>query len=330
MNDDQFSPTEQALIRRLQDAPQRQLSPRTFDAIRQKVLHELDHPAPFTSQGNNSALLSVRFVLALAAASTLIVVIGFLLRYSSQNGSRVISPVPPTQVAVDNTVVPFVSPTPVNTAHPTEETPPTEMPTPSAVVIIATESQPEASDTPASPVETVVVIEGPVQSIDDTSITIYNVSIQVAPGHPMLNMISVGEMVRVEGILAEDNILHATVIDNILNGDTGDATVGLDGPVEAIEENTLTVNGIEVVLDPADPILQTLGIGDFLSVEGNFEIRDNEFVLVVITREIITPATIGAPPNCYYHDTGMGMGHWHCDGMSAMGMSGMEAMGMGN
>lgn len=330
MSDDQFTPTEQALIRRLQAAPQRHLSPRTLDAIRQKILVELDHPASFTPQRTNSTLLSVRFVLALAAAVTLIAVIGLLLRYSSQSESSGVSPASPTQVAIVNTVVPTESATPVNTAPPTEVTPSAAVPTIRAVITNATEPAPQATHTPASPAETVVVIEGPVQSFDNTSITIFDVSIQVTPGHPILNMISVGDTVRVEGVLTEDNMLTATVIDNILNGETGDATVGLDGPIEVIEENTITINSIEVVLDPADPILQTLSIGDFLSVEGNFEIRDNEYVLVVVTREIITPATIGAPPNCYYHDTGMGMGHWHCDGMGAMGMGGMEAMGMGN
>jgi hypothetical protein len=369
MNGDRFTPEEQALIDRLRHAPQPRLSPPAAQAIRQKMLAEFAQstmPAP-QADGGMALFTAARFALGLAAAVTVIVIIGLLLTGDTEDDLDTLSP--PTQIAAQSSATGTTTPTATVatvtiTPPPTEpaaviaatDTPPattaatmipspTEEPTPAAVVEATDTPAPTAttsvamlpSPTPLPSEEPVIVIEGPVQRIDDDTITVFDMEIAVAPDHPILNLIDVGDTLRIEGAVGTGNTLSATVIDNLSAEVTGEATVGLDGPVDSIEENIVIINGIDVAFDPDDPLLESLRVGDFLHVEGNFELREEQYRLVVVTVEIVSHVGGGLPPECYFEETGMGMGRWRCPpppgmGMGAMGMGamGMEAMGMGN
>lgn len=50
-----------------------------------------------------------------------------------------------------------------------------------------------------------VVIEGPIQSINGSVITIYDIEIELDPREPMLQVLQVGEVLRIEGAYAQDN-----------------------------------------------------------------------------------------------------------------------------
>lgn len=349
MSDTQFNPQEQALIRRLQEAPQRQMSSHTVEAIRQKMLAELANPTLPASQTVTPAHLvtPVQVVAGLAMAITLILASTILLLRDTQNDVEIASSSLKTQVMQENTAVPSET----MPAHTATTAAPGASPTfAAALVASATALIPSATEmptlipaaptadspslTPEASAEPLIVIEGPVQHIDDSTITIFGFTIEVAPDHPILNIIAVGDTLRIEGRINDEGQVTAGVIDNLPVEASEDAAVGLAGPVEMIENNIVTINDIDLALDPDDPLLETLKIGDFLSVEGNFEFRENRYVLVVIYVEIITPAGAGISPNCYYEETGMGMGmgmgRWRCDGMAAMGMGGMGGMGMGN
>jgi hypothetical protein len=180
----------------------------------------------------------------------------------------------------------------------------------------------------------VVVIEGPITDVADNVITVYDFSVEVPAQHPILKLIDVGDLVRVEGAFSSGAIV-ASVVSNISSTTVVDssieATVNLEGPVEAIAGNLVTINGIQVQLDPASPVLRTLQVGNFVSVQGDFQGSGTTIVLMVVSFTVINNVTI-IENDCWYHDTGMGMGHWHCDGMGmgmGMGAMGMEAMGMG-
>jgi len=186
--------------------------------------------------------------------------------------------------------------------------------------------------TPTPVSETLVVVEGPITNVVNNVITIYDIRVEVEPQHPILNLIDVGDYVRVEGTYGSSGMIVASVVSNIpstavVASNVG-ATVSLDGPVEAIDGNLVTINGIHVQLDPANPILRTLQVGNFVSVQGNFQGSGAAIVLIVVNFTVINNVTT-IESNCWYHDTGMGMGHWHCDGMGmGMGM-GMGTTGMG-
>ena len=190
------------------------------------------------------------------------------------------------------------------------------------------EATPQVTPTPTDDSNFIIVVEGPVVNIVNNIITIYDFDVEVQPHHPMLGIIDIGDIVHVEGAYGSTGVIVASVVSNITNVATvstpGTATVGLEGPVEAINGNIIMVNGIPVQLAPNDPLLNTVQVGKFVSVKGNFRGSGSNVVLVVVNITIVNNVVVNGYPFCWYHDKGMGMGHWHCDGMG-MGMG----MGMG-
>jgi hypothetical protein len=232
----------------------------------------------------------------------------------------------PTNVVVAQVVI-IIIPGVTSTPEATSEA------TPEATVEVTPEVTPPA--TPTGNPNVVIVIEGPVVNIVTNIITIYNFNIEVEPTNPILTIIEIGDVIRVEGAFGGSGIIIASVVSNvstITTVDTG-ATVSLDGPIEAINGNIVIVNGISVQFAPNDPQLATLHVGDFLNVQGNFVGSGTTIVLVVINITIINNIVVDENPYCWFHvnGMGMGMGHWHCDGMGmGMGMGmGEDGMGMG-
>jgi hypothetical protein len=208
--------------------------------------------------------------------------------------------------------------------------------TPEATVEVTAEVTPQPTPT-STPAPNIIVIEGPVINIINNIITIYDFDVEVEPQNPILTIIDIGDIVRVEGAFSGGNVIVATVVSNIttvttVNNNNGPATVGLEGPVESINGNIIVVNGISVELGANDPLLQTVQVGNFVNVQGNFQNRGNVYVLVVVNVVIINDIDY-IDNDCWFHEDGMGMGmgmgHWHCDGMGmGMGM-GDDGMGMG-
>lgn len=175
----------------------------------------------------------------------------------------------------------------------------------------------------------IIIIQGPIQAINGNILVVGGFTIRVAPDHPILGMLEEGDVVRVIGRLQSDGVVIALVIYTVIDGSSDEITVRVEGPIEAIEGNLVLVNGIWLWLDPANPILGLLQIGDFVSVEGYFGSHDGRVVLIVI-HIIILDITI-VEQDCYWHEgMGMGMGHWHCSMGMGMGMSVGMGMGMGN
>jgi hypothetical protein len=196
------------------------------------------------------------------------------------------------------------------------------------IVVVGTSTpEPEVTETPEpeateEPVDeetdedAIIVIEGPVQNININVITIYNINISVAPQNPILNLIQIGDVVRVEGMPGSNGLIHAIVVNTLVQSENAapDASVSVQGPIEGISGNTIVVNGITIQLDPSDPQLHTLSVGDFIDAQGNFVLVNNTYVLVVVNVVIINNTFVGVPPFCTWHGMGMGMGHWRCDG----------------
>lgn len=178
---------------------------------------------------------------------------------------------------------------------------------------------PAVTPTPVPGMTIVIHISGPVRAINVNIITIYNINVEIEPGHPMLSVIQVGDFVRVTGTRGATGVITALMITNVAPQSDSEASVALEGAVQAINGNIIMINGINVQLDPADPTLATLQVGDFLSVEGDFQGSGTNIVLVVIN--IIVINNIYVPnESCWWHDNAMGMGHWHCGMGMGMGM----------
>lgn len=65
--------------------------------------------------------------------------------------------------------------------------------------------------------------------------------------------------------------------------DDGDVIIVIEGPVEEININIITIFGIEIELDPEDPVLTVIQIGDVIRVEGDLEHEGDTIVIVAIT-----------------------------------------------
>jgi hypothetical protein len=233
----------------------------------------------------------------------------------------------PNNVVIAQTliVVIIAIPTAQVTAAPTSEV------TPEAT----SEATPEATATATPSGTTIIVVEGPIINIVNNIITIFDFDIEVEPQHPILNLIEIGDFIHVEGSFVNTGVIVATVVSNISNTTivSGGGTVGVEGPVESINGNIIVVNGITAQLAPDDPLLQTIQMGNFVSLQGDFQGSGSTIILVVINIIIINNVIVEGNPYCWWHEPGMGMGmgegHWHCDGMGMGGM-GEEGMGMGD
>lgn len=175
MIDESFSPDELALIERLQSAPQPALRPAAFDAIRARMLDAIDTPVPApqpTPRLLFSAPVIITIIILVAAATIALILI--------VSQPLVAEPTPPaaTLTAVPSTSAPVIVPTLAPTASP-----------------VTPEITPEATQ------EVSIVIEGPVETINSNLITIFGNTVEIQPTDPLLNVIQVGDVLRVEGDL---------------------------------------------------------------------------------------------------------------------------------
>ena len=113
--------------------------------------------------------------------------------------------------------------------------PPTEEITPEATQPEATstpEATPELTETP-TPIPGLpitIIVEGPVETINVNIITIYDIDIEVNVNDPILNVVQIGDIVRVEGdsIIDADTIIVIAITIVIVDVDV---VVNVDGEV---------------------------------------------------------------------------------------------------
>jgi len=331
MIDDQFTPDEEKLIAQVRATAKPKLDPAARDAIRRQMLSEF-RALPFQRP---VARFPVRRMFAAAAV---IVMIGSIVLFLTNQ-----PPAPNIATPASSQVAVIASETPVLPS----QTPIMLSETPTAVLTLETRGTmtpipptilpPPETDTalpPTATLETTLIIEGPITNMVGNIISVYGFEVEVEPQHPILSVIDIGDVIHIQGAFSSDGKVIASVVGNLTNetGVSAEVTVGLEGPIESIDGSIIVINDISVELAPDDPILQSIQVGNFVRVEGNFQTKESMIVLVVVNIVIINNVT--APEyDCWYHEGGMGMGHWHCDGMGmgmgeAMGMG--DAMGMGN
>jgi hypothetical protein len=73
------------------------------------------------------------------------------------------------------------------------------------------EVTPEVTDEAGDDLDIVIIVEGPVQSINLNIITIYGIDIALDPNDPLLSVIRIGDIIHVEGSLAE-SAAHTIII----------------------------------------------------------------------------------------------------------------------
>lgn len=64
-------------------------------------------------------------------------------------------------------------------------------------------------------------------------------------------------------------------------------TIVIEGPVEAININIITIYNIDIQLNPDDPLLQVIQIGDIVHIDGDTEQNGNTIIIIAINIVII-------------------------------------------
>lgn len=67
-------------------------------------------------------------------------------------------------------------------------------------------------------------------------------------------------------------------------------TIIIEGPVTAINVNIITVSNITVQVNPADPVLATIQIGDIVRVEGTPTTSDGRLIVVAVVIVVVVDA----------------------------------------
>ncbi|MBN8592290.1 MAG: hypothetical protein J0M33_11035 [Anaerolineae bacterium] len=248
MADIQWTDDELRLIERLGRAPQPALNPAQMEVIKMSMLQNIPTapvptPTPFTPW---------LFALGGGVIGIMVTIIVVVVVIFQPGSNGHVPPIEQTLTAVA-TYLPSATPTATvtgtltstplpatATASATLDPSVTVSPvTPTLVVTGTTTAQasPTAQGTvtvTSTPAGDVIIIEGPVTNININIITIYNFTIVVAPDDPILTTINIGDIIRVEGALDDDDgqivIIAITIINiTIINlppdqGGSGDWT----------------------------------------------------------------------------------------------------------
>ena len=215
MIDEPFTPDEQLLIERLRTAPQPELSQEIIESIRLQIFEELDSLPPSGSPSKPSPSVPAPVAVVIAIVVVVIIAVVLLVANSQQELSRDLSGTPRTEViptveleTEEPLVVPTVEATPELSAEVTSEV------TPEITPEATPETTPEPTDEPEAGAP-LIVVEGPVEEINVSTITIFDINIQVDPSDPVLTQIQIGDTLRVEGETSFDNNVIVIVAVNI-------------------------------------------------------------------------------------------------------------------
>lgn len=84
---------------------------------------------------------------------------------------------------------------------------------------------------------------------------------------------------------------------------TGGPIMVIEGPISAINLNTITIFDMTIQVDPNDPILVQLQVGDRVRIDGQTTVEGNTIIIVavnitIINTQIIVEPSGGLPANC--------------------------------
>lgn len=151
-----------------------------------------------------------------------------------------------------------------------------------------TTAQGTAQDITTSPAN--IIIQGPVQAVNANIVTIANLDIVVHLDDPILQGLQAGDVIGVEGNVFEvegDTVLVVPISITRLDTNIVVPVVTIEGPVQAINGNIITVYGIDIQLAPNDPLSSTLDVGSVVVVNGNMVGTGATVVVVVVTIVVI-------------------------------------------
>lgn len=184
-----------------------------------------------------------------------------------------------------------------------------------------------------SPAGDLIDITGVVQALDATTIVVSGLQVDLSGlGDNLAASIEVGTTITVSGIIQNSIMIASTVViatplneeaveepqpiseptigpvvveepqqtSPPING--GDDIVVIEGPVDAIGVNIITVFGIDIQVDPNNPIWTQIQVGQVVRVEGIGNMEGDSLVVVSVSITIVTVVIVntggsgGNPP----------------------------------
>ena len=129
-----------------------------------------------------------------------------------------------------------------------------------------------------------IIIEGPIQSINGNVIAIANINIVLDASDPLLLTLQVGTVVEITSQVNETADLSALHADSVVvtGSNIVSPIITLQGPVQAVNVNIVTIFSLNIQFNPNDPILTELNQGDVLEVSGNLVITSGTSVVVPV------------------------------------------------
>jgi Domain of unknown function (DUF5666) len=135
---------------------------------------------------------------------------------------------------------------------------------------IAPENTPQPPTmVPPAPVTqsaTSISISGPVESLNGNGLSVNGQQVTVNADNPILASLRVGDQVVIVGQQFADHVEVVT----ITKLDSTPSSVVIEGLVQAIDKDIVTVNDQQVQFPHHDSLLTTIKVGDSLRVEGNY------------------------------------------------------------
>ena len=134
------------------------------------------------------------------------------------------------------------------------------------------------------------------------------------------NTVTVSAVYQEQTVTATDTASYGPT-----SGSSGDnVIIVVEGPVEKININIITIFGIDIEISPDDPSLTRLALGDTVRIEGDMRGEGNTIIIVAVTVIVININIIvfqaSAPPsivlvvpsNCKITGIGKGNPHLKC------------------
>ena len=85
-------------------------------------------------------------------------------------------------------------------------------------------------------------------------------------------------------------------------------TIVVEGPVEAINVNVITIFNINVEVEPEDPVLHEIHIGDHVRVEGNPRAMGDTIIIVAVNITIVNVIVVENNPDVIIVNPGVPSG----------------------
>ena len=200
------------------------------------------------------------------------------------------------------------------------------------VICLTLTSQPQlyAQDTGG----TAIQFTGTVENIDGSIVTVSGFQVDTSSATTSAGDLSVGMTITVSGVL-DGTVIVAIVIIIVSIGlppgqeptpeitpvgtpaevtptatpdpeeEPSPIIIIIEGPIESININIIVIFGIEIHVDPADPILNEIQVGDYVRIEGGTSIENGVIIIIVINIIIINIIIIvegDLPANCKISD----------------------------